>query len=100
MSLTELCENWVNSLTLVIHSYSMNLFLPAGLMRIKFNIYNDCIEDNCIKGRTRLTMSDHHIKHALLFYLHTTRITYFVFLVILNFIIKVRVNTKQACNTS
>lgn len=50
----------MNSLTLVIHSYFMNLFLPAGLMKIKFNVY----KDNCIKGRTRFIMSGHHIKHT------------------------------------
>lgn len=54
----------LDSLTLVIHSCSMHLFLHAGFMKNKLNIYKDCTEDNFEKGRTRFVMSGHQIKHA------------------------------------
>lgn len=54
----------LNSLTLVIHSYSIQLFPSAGFMKNKLNIQNDCIEDNFEKGRTRFVIFGHQFKHA------------------------------------
>lgn len=54
----------LDSLILVMHTYSMHLFPSAGFMKNKLNIYNDCIGDNFENHRTRFVMSGYQIKHA------------------------------------